>query len=528
MEAALNALTKYQIELLTHPVQLIQRECQKTLKLMNEQIELLRCQLCSANDQIEAKNQDIKQHKSEIQFKNDQLIQKNQQIEQSKSDIQLRNDELKECKKKIVKHQSKETMMIKIIFNLRCDVKKLEEKISYNERRSEYEEILNNEIEEKVRGISASLKETDSPILQSSLTIDSITSLIQTSEEVSPEETAAEELEKMQPTVRLHRIDPEIDEDTLSDNDDDDDGPDREVDVQTLSDEDGDEEEHESIDIRVVRETTSEEPQNMDIQGEEEAQVDKIRKVCKEIQSILNESRTDEYANTDMSSSDLLPTGLSSSDNVHDSETSNAAEKVTSIDEKLLDEGVINVNETETGDMAVDDNIVDISDDTDEIIDSLLQGSDDELPDTSLLMDDSVFEVFNDKTMSEVNKPIEVGVASEESGGKMRRKRRKEKEVRQLNSDMEKRKSSRLSDDKIKKMLESFDTTSFRVTKSLDSGKKMMKTRVKKTKCNQCSNCLREDCGTCVYCLDKPKFGGPLRLKQKCVERRCNNMSNFY
>ena len=42
MEAALNALTKYQIELLTHPVQLIQRECQKTLKLMNEQIELLK------------------------------------------------------------------------------------------------------------------------------------------------------------------------------------------------------------------------------------------------------------------------------------------------------------------------------------------------------------------------------------------------------------------------------------------------------------------------------------------------------
>ena len=187
MEAALNALTKYQIELLTHPVQLIQRECQKTLKLMNEQIELLRCQLCSANDQIEAKNQDIEQHKSEIQFKNDQLIQKNQQIEQCKSDIQLRNDELKECKKKIVKHQSKETMMIKIIFNLRCDVKKLEEKISYNERRSEYEEILNNEIEEKVRGISASLKETDSPILQSSMTIDSITTLLPTSEEESPE-----------------------------------------------------------------------------------------------------------------------------------------------------------------------------------------------------------------------------------------------------------------------------------------------------------------------------------------------------
>ena len=138
-----------------------------------------------------------------------------------------------------------------------------------------------------------------------------------------------------------------------------------------------------------------------------------------------------------------------------------------------------------------------------------------------------MFEVFNDKTMSEVNKPIEVGVASEESGGKMKRKRRKKKEVWQLNSDIEKRKSSRLSDDKIKKMLESFDTTS-KVTKSAVSGKKMMRTKQRKTKCGQCSKCLNEDCGTCVYCLDKPKFGGPLRLKQKCVERRCNNMSNFY
>ena len=278
----------------------------------------------------------------------------------------------------------------------------------------------------------------------------------------------------------------------------------------------------------VTRETASEEPHDINVQGEDEGQVEKINKVYKEIQSLLNDSRTDEYADSDMSSPDLLPTGLSSTDNVNDSETSNDTEKVTNVDEKLLDEEVINVNETETGHVAVDDNIVDISDDTDEIIDSLLQGSDDELPDTSLLMDDSVFEVFNDKTMSEVNKPIEVGVASEESDGKMKRKRGKKREGRQLNSDIEKRKSSRLSDDKIKKMLDSFDTTSSRVTKSLESGKKMMKTRVKKTKCNQCSNCLKEDCGTCVYCLDKPKFGGPLRLKKKCVERSCNNMTIFY
>ena len=116
MEATLSALTKRQIEILTLPVQLIQVECQKTLKLMHEQIELLKSQLCSANNHIRAKNQDIEHYKSEIQFKNDQLIEKNQQIQQCKSDLQLRNDELKECMKKIVKHQSKEAMMIKIIY----------------------------------------------------------------------------------------------------------------------------------------------------------------------------------------------------------------------------------------------------------------------------------------------------------------------------------------------------------------------------------------------------------------------------
>ncbi|XP_038154391.1 uncharacterized protein LOC119792020 isoform X2 [Cyprinodon tularosa] len=39
--------------------------------------------------------------------------------------------------------------------------------------------------------------------------------------------------------------------------------------------------------------------------------------------------------------------------------------------------------------------------------------------------------------------------------------------------------------------------------------------------CRECVACLREDCGSCSFCRDMRKFGGPSRLKQKCVMRRC-------
>lgn len=41
--------------------------------------------------------------------------------------------------------------------------------------------------------------------------------------------------------------------------------------------------------------------------------------------------------------------------------------------------------------------------------------------------------------------------------------------------------------------------------------------------CGKCEGCLREDCGTCTFCKDKPKFGGPGTKKQKCALRVCSN-----
>lgn len=41
--------------------------------------------------------------------------------------------------------------------------------------------------------------------------------------------------------------------------------------------------------------------------------------------------------------------------------------------------------------------------------------------------------------------------------------------------------------------------------------------------CGKCATCMAEDCGKCIYCLDRPKFGGPFIKKQRCIKRRCLN-----
>ena len=48
----------------------------------------------------------------------------------------------------------------------------------------------------------------------------------------------------------------------------------------------------------------------------------------------------------------------------------------------------------------------------------------------------------------------------------------------------------------------------------------------KQAGCKQCPGCLKEDCGKCNYCRDKPKFGGPNTLKKKCAMRRCHSLKS--
>jgi len=49
------------------------------------------------------------------------------------------------------------------------------------------------------------------------------------------------------------------------------------------------------------------------------------------------------------------------------------------------------------------------------------------------------------------------------------------------------------------------------------------KKRKRAISCGQCDACCREDCGNCLNCLDKPKFGGQGIRKQSCLSRKCLN-----
>lgn len=44
------------------------------------------------------------------------------------------------------------------------------------------------------------------------------------------------------------------------------------------------------------------------------------------------------------------------------------------------------------------------------------------------------------------------------------------------------------------------------------------------SRCGKCEGCLRVDCGKCIYCLDKKKFGGPGRRKKACKHKNCNGL----
>jgi len=41
-------------------------------------------------------------------------------------------------------------------------------------------------------------------------------------------------------------------------------------------------------------------------------------------------------------------------------------------------------------------------------------------------------------------------------------------------------------------------------------------------RCGECAGCSRDNCGECKFCLDMKKFGGPNKLRQACLMRKCN------
>ena len=64
---------------------------------------------------------------------------------------------------------------------------------------------------------------------------------------------------------------------------------------------------------------------------------------------------------------------------------------------------------------------------------------------------------------------------------------------------------------------------SIQVVQKLNEEQREQLRRRRSTSCKTCTNCVKTDCGTCKYCLDKPKFGGLGKMKQKCIQRKCLN-----
>lgn len=42
-------------------------------------------------------------------------------------------------------------------------------------------------------------------------------------------------------------------------------------------------------------------------------------------------------------------------------------------------------------------------------------------------------------------------------------------------------------------------------------------------RCMHCNGCTRADCGECIYCKDKKKFGGPGKKKRACMLKVCTS-----
>lgn len=39
--------------------------------------------------------------------------------------------------------------------------------------------------------------------------------------------------------------------------------------------------------------------------------------------------------------------------------------------------------------------------------------------------------------------------------------------------------------------------------------------------CGKCLQCMKDDCETCINCVDKIRYGGRGLRKQKCVRKQC-------
>ena len=134
---------------------------------------------------------------------------------------------------------------------------------------------------------------------------------------------------------------------------------------------------------------------------------------------------------------------------------------------------------------------------------------------------------FDTKSNSDSNEPIEIAV-DHDVHNSSRKKQNSQKikiidvPIRGKPSKVSERSRKEKKTNNIRLLCE---VKSFKENERSIKRKTVKSSRPRKMKsCMQCEPCLRDDCSQCKYCLDKPKFGGTLKLKQKCQLRKCANM----
>ncbi|XP_046544000.1 lysine-specific demethylase 2A-like isoform X2 [Haliotis rubra] len=74
---------------------------------------------------------------------------------------------------------------------------------------------------------------------------------------------------------------------------------------------------------------------------------------------------------------------------------------------------------------------------------------------------------------------------------------------------------------KVKKLKTTTTYVGGKTTKGCTASKVASGNRRRRTRCKKCEACTRSDCGECNFCKDMRKFGGPGRMKQSCISRKC-------
>jgi hypothetical protein len=121
--------------------------------------------------------------------------------------------------------------------------------------------------------------------------------------------------------------------------------------------------------------------------------------------------------------------------------------------------------------------------------------------------------------IGEFEQPVEEEILSEAIEKHFGNKRKRKTTERYADAIMELKESANTSIPVSKRM----KTAREKMDESSDSS---FSNRKRKSKsCMSCKECLSPECQVCRNCMDKPKFGGKNKIKQKCVERTCRNIS---